>query len=792
MPAQPMPGYFFSPQHIILVGASERAHSLGERILSALLGSAYQGKITPVNLRHKTVAGLQAHSALSKISEPADLVLAVIPPAGYDALFRACRKQGLHHVIAVQDWETRSDDEWRAAAAAVKKHHGADLNISICNSAGIQLPAQGLNAGALPDFPAGHTALLTGADAVSSEISLMLRQMQQGVSRHISLQYALTPTSSADWLNRFGHNRHTRVAVVHYNPLENPRKLFSAIRSFTRHTPLILYCTNAVDEEERAILEALAEHADFQPVFCNSSLEAALHAALSDLKPATRAAILSDTPSGWLDAPAHACRIQLRRPSEHTIPRHGYIGSHPSPALFRSLAAQELQHSETEALLAVIAPKAEDDERAAAHILKRLAQQSDTPLLISSRQAEGLLHFRRPEQALQALYFRNTTAARHQRLQQSAAPKSGRLKNIQPAAVDKARDAQDWQALADALGLPEYRANPAYPAARLVFRRHPHYGAVLAAYSQGRSIAVLPPFTTLDQSRLAEFLDAGRLKTALNRLLHGLNFLVKTERLNQDILFHLDSNGLSSDFKPAAARSAPRQPAAAKHLQNAAEFIRSRNAAAAGFLLNTGEAVGLIGKNGADGLPQAETVLAPYPEGYPQEIALRGGGSVHVRPFEPEDAEAKQNFIRNLSPEARYTRFLTRTNELPPPTLARFSRLDYSCEGAFIAENAEGRIVAVSRFSRLSRDECEFGITLDESVRGSGLAAEMMHLIIELAAAQGYQSMSAEILKSNTAMLKLAEKTGFTLIAGTQDKDLCQAKLGLSATPEGRKHKFQQ
>ena len=42
-------GYFFMPEHIILVGASERPHSLGERIFSHLLGSSYQGKITPVN-----------------------------------------------------------------------------------------------------------------------------------------------------------------------------------------------------------------------------------------------------------------------------------------------------------------------------------------------------------------------------------------------------------------------------------------------------------------------------------------------------------------------------------------------------------------------------------------------------------------------------------------------------------------------------------------------------------------------------------------------------------------------
>ena len=72
MSATAQTGYFFMPEHIILVGASERPHSLGERIFSHLLGSSYQGKITPVNLRHSSVAGIPSYSSLSKIPGQAD------------------------------------------------------------------------------------------------------------------------------------------------------------------------------------------------------------------------------------------------------------------------------------------------------------------------------------------------------------------------------------------------------------------------------------------------------------------------------------------------------------------------------------------------------------------------------------------------------------------------------------------------------------------------------------------------------------------------------------------------
>ena len=53
MPGQPPPT-LFSLRHLIIVGASERRHSLGERLTASLLRTPFRGQITPVNLRRKT------------------------------------------------------------------------------------------------------------------------------------------------------------------------------------------------------------------------------------------------------------------------------------------------------------------------------------------------------------------------------------------------------------------------------------------------------------------------------------------------------------------------------------------------------------------------------------------------------------------------------------------------------------------------------------------------------------------------------------------------------------------
>lgn len=799
MNTQPMPGYFFMPQHIILVGASERAHSLGERILTALIGSPFQGRITPVNLRRKTVAGLKAYTNLGKIEGCADLVIAVTPPDSYEALFKACRKKQLRHLILIQDWESLSQEDWHTARQAVQKHHGGELNISICSPAGIQLPTQGLNAGVLPDFPAGRVALLTGQAAVSSEIEAMLRRMHQGVSRHISLHYELSPTSAADWLNRFGHNRHTRLAVVQHNPAENQRKLFGAIRHFARHTPIILHCTHAVDDTERAILESLSRHCNFLFTLNHNELAAALHARLSDIKPVDRLTALGNTPIGWLQPTAARLGIRLNLPSEKPTLQNGYLGSMPTAAHYRSTAAQQLQQSHTQALLAVIAPSAEQNEGAIVKMLNHLAKQTDKPLLISSPVSDGLLHLPHPEQALQTLYFCNVAARLQQAQHETAPPKSGRLKSIDHESAAEAAAQGNEKRLAEALRLPAHRSGNTYPLAKLTFRRHPRYGCIISASDSNRTIAVLPPFNTLDTARLIRFADLNRYRDTIGQFVHSMNALAQNPDLfGGEVILNIGSSQISSGFRwpdptPSTQKEkrpsekTPSRPGAQQgdsfnqRIQAAAEFLRHSNERASEFIRTTGEAAAEFWQQKNHSVPPrpAENVLAPYPTGYPDKIRLKNGQTVSVRPFEPEDAEAKQQFIRRLSPQSRYTRFMTHTNELPQPTLARFSKLDYDSEGAWIAENSDGRIVAVSRFSRLTRDECEFGITVSEDMRGSGLAHEMMRLIIRLATQQGYQSMSAEILKENTAMLKLAEKSGFSLTESEQDKNLYRAKLSL-------------
>lgn len=783
---QPMPGYFFTPQHIALIGASERAESLGERILTSLLGSSFQGSVTPVNLRHKTVAGIKAYTSLSKIPAEADLVIAVTPPESYELLFKACLKQKLHHIILIQEWERLSEESWQAAQNLLNRYRATALSISACHPSGFQLPTQGLNAGIMPDFPAGHVALLSGDDILSCETAAMLGQMKQGLSRHLSLNFELSPTSCADWINRFGHNRHTRLAILHYNPLENQRKLFSAIRHFARHTPVILHCTHAVNELDCAVLQSLSRHSNFLLTFSSSDLQAALHAGLSNLKPISELTVFANRNIGFLNRIAQQHSISLNMPSEKPAVSQGNLGSTPSPMFYRSKIADSLQSDRTQAVLSVISPHPNISEQAYAKVLKNLRRSTDKPLLISSRFSDGLLHFEQPEQALQTLAFSNRRHELQQEKNRIAAPHSAAVRTPNAAKTADTITAQNWTQLAKQLYLPTYSENQDN-GIKLTAHRHTLYGLVASINHQGKIFAVLPPFSTLDAEDIVRFASLQpNARPVIEQFLHSLNALGGQSDLLDTAELSIQPERIRSRFTPSEKQAA--KPTAIP-VSAPARLKRSSTE-----MLSHLHVAKLLGHKNTSiqTHTKRQNVRAPYPTISSDSFTLKNGLRVRIRAFQPEDAEAKQQFVRQLSPQARYTRFMAATNELPPPTLARFSRLDYQAEAAFIAENSDGIILGVSRFSRISREECEFGITVAESARGSGLATVLMQTIIEYATQTGYRSINAEILKKNAAMLKLAEKSGFTLTLSEQDKNLYLAKRNLLPAEQSGKADFPQ
>jgi len=157
--------------------------------------------------------------------------------------------------------------------------------------------------------------------------------------------------------------------------------------------------------------------------------------------------------------------------------------------------------------------------------------------------------------------------------------------------------------------------------------------------------------------------------------------------------------------------------------------------------------------------------MQPYPDHLIKTIHLGDGTRITIRPIRAEDAGIEQAFVRGLSDESRYYRFMDMLRELSPQLLKQLTDIDYHDQMALIAVTRHaGREseIAVGRYVVFPGGEkCEFAIVVGDDWQRKGIATALMQLLIEAARRRGLRKMIGDVLASNHKMLHFVSRLGF-------------------------------
>lgn len=182
----------------------------------------------------------------------------------------------------------------------------------------------------------------------------------------------------------------------------------------------------------------------------------------------------------------------------------------------------------------------------------------------------------------------------------------------------------------------------------------------------------------------------------------------------------------------------------------------------------------------------AHCAIEPYPGDLARVLTLRTGEELLVRPVRPEDATHEQEFVRKLTPEARYFRFHHGLAELSAPMLVRFTQIDYDREMAFIALSRDEEVGSARYVQEADDETCEFALVVADGWQGHGLGSELMRAIIEHARGRGLLWMRGDVLFENPKMLRLARRLGFTVRPHEDDPTLRVVWLQLNEARPSR------
>jgi acetyltransferase len=144
-----------------------------------------------------------------------------------------------------------------------------------------------------------------------------------------------------------------------------------------------------------------------------------------------------------------------------------------------------------------------------------------------------------------------------------------------------------------------------------------------------------------------------------------------------------------------------------------------------------------------------------------------------LRPIRPEDASIEQAFVRGLSEESRYFRFMNELRELTPQMLKRFTCIDPANEMAYIVTLQKAGVeteIGVGRYIiNPDRESCEFAIVVADDWQHHGVGSRMMGALIAHARARGLKRMDGYVLSGNGRMLELMREIGFEIHTSPDD-----------------------
>ncbi|MEZ5385728.1 MAG: acetate--CoA ligase family protein [Prosthecobacter sp.] len=243
---------FFRPRSIALIGATERAGSVGRAIWENLRG--FGGTVFPVNGKHSELFGGKACPSLAALPEVPDLAVVVTPAMTVPQIVEEAGVAGVKAVIVIsagfkEVGAEGAELERRVLEAA--RRHGVRLIGPNC--LGLMNPHAGLNVSFASSVARpGRVAFLSQSGALCTAILDWSHEQHVGFSAFVSTG-AMADVGWAELIRHFGDDPHTESIVMYMESVGGDASAFlAAARDVAARKPIVVIKVGRTAEASRA------------------------------------------------------------------------------------------------------------------------------------------------------------------------------------------------------------------------------------------------------------------------------------------------------------------------------------------------------------------------------------------------------------------------------------------------------------------------------------------------------------------------------------------------------------
>ena len=245
---------FFNPRSVVVIGASDRPHSIGATVFSNLLTGGFSGPIMAVNSVRPSVQGQPAWPNVAALPECPDLAVICTPPATIPDIVKQLGERGTKAAIVISAGlgKTILPDGRPTSDAMLQEARPHLLRIIGPNCLGLLVPGAGLNASFAPGMAnVGKLAFISQSGALATAVLDWGNAEGIGFSCFLSVGDSLD-VDFGDLIDYLARDPKTTAILLYIESIKNPRKFMSAARAASRSKPLIAVKSGRVSAGARA------------------------------------------------------------------------------------------------------------------------------------------------------------------------------------------------------------------------------------------------------------------------------------------------------------------------------------------------------------------------------------------------------------------------------------------------------------------------------------------------------------------------------------------------------------
>jgi len=244
---------FFIPNHVAVIGATDRPGSVGRTVLVNLRKGPLAGKVYAVNPKRTEVLGVPSFPSAKALPEPVDLAVVVTPATTVPGLVGDCVDAGVKAVVILSAGFKERGAEGTELERQICQHLGrGSTRVIGPNCLGIMNPVAGLDATFAKRAPKpGKVAFLSQSGALLTAILDWAIPQEVGFSGIVSTG-SMLDVGWGDLITHFGDDPHTDSILIYMESVGDARSFLSAARAVALSKPIIVIKAGRSEAASRA------------------------------------------------------------------------------------------------------------------------------------------------------------------------------------------------------------------------------------------------------------------------------------------------------------------------------------------------------------------------------------------------------------------------------------------------------------------------------------------------------------------------------------------------------------